>query len=87
MSEVIADERSRVDEAFAGNRLLSTFDRDARALIESDGTIVELRAGEAVLERGSSVSSSLFPFGSTMIGLVVDALAARGWPRFSLIFD
>ena len=29
---MVADELSRLDEAFAGNRLLSSFPREARAL-------------------------------------------------------
>jgi CRP-like cAMP-binding protein len=70
--ESITDELDQLDEAFAGNRLLSTFDREARALIESSGTVVQLKTGDPVLERGTHVSSSLFPFGPTMVALVVD---------------
>jgi hypothetical protein len=70
--ESITDELDQLDEAFAGNRLLSTFDREARALIESSGTVVKLSIGDSVLERGVHVSSSLFPFGPTMVALVVD---------------
>lgn len=71
MVEPAADELIRADEAFAGNRLLSTFSRDARALIEPDASIVELRIGEIVLNRGDSVEASLFPFGPTTISMLV----------------
>ena len=77
MAEVITDEVSALNDAFAGNRLLSTFDREARGLVEPNGTIVQLNAGDPVLQRGVHVSSSLFPFGSTMIAMVVDLPSAR----------
>jgi CRP-like cAMP-binding protein len=76
MSTVI-DELDRLDEAFAGNRLLSTFAPDARALIEPDSTIVELQPGEKVLCSGEHVSSSLFPFGPTMVSLSVQLDGGR----------
>jgi len=50
--QTIADELSRADEAFSGNRLLSTFAADARGFIEPSGVMVELAPGEIVLERG-----------------------------------
>ena len=66
------DELSQADQAFAGNRLLSTFSREARALIEPYGELVELRAGETVLHRGDQVKASLFPIGPTIISLAVE---------------
>ena len=77
MEDVITDERNGVDEGFAGNRLLSTFDTEARGLIEPHATVTDLNAGDVVLQRGMQVSSSLFPFGSTMIAMVVDMAPAR----------
>ena len=77
MAEVITDEVSALDDAFAGNRLLSTFDREARGLVEPNGTVVQLNAGDPILQRGVHVSSSLFPFGPTMIAMVVDLPSAR----------
>lgn len=71
------DELIQADEAFAGNRLLSTFSREARALIEPFGTIIELDPGETILERGVQVASSVFPVGPTMISLVVDLSGNR----------
>src|ERR1044071_5305399 len=77
MPETITDELDRADEAFAGNRLLSTFAADARALIEPHGSFVDLEAGETVLTRGEDVSGSLFPFGPTMISMVIDLSGGR----------
>ena len=74
---MITDEVSALDDAFAGNRLLSTFDREARGLVEPNGTVVQLNAGDPILQRGVHVSSSLFPFGPTMIAMVVDLPSAR----------
>lgn len=71
------DELIQADEAFAGNRLLSTFSREARALIEPFGTMVELQTGESVLRRGEQVRSSLFPVGPTMITMVVELCGGR----------
>jgi len=77
VAEVITDEVSALDDAFVGNRLLSTFDREARGLVEPNGKVVQLNAGDPILQRGVHVSSSLFPFGSTMIAMVVDLPSAR----------
>ena len=71
------DELSQADQAFAGNRLLSTFSREARALIEPYGELVELRAGETVLHRGDQVKASLFPIGPTIISLAVELSGGR----------
>ena len=68
---VLAEELATVDDAFTGNRLLSTFAPEARALIEPAATIVELDAGSAVLRRGEQVTVSLFPVGETMVSLAV----------------
>jgi CRP-like cAMP-binding protein len=77
VADVTTDELIQADEAFAGNRLLSTFSREARALIEPFGTMVELKPGEMVLQRGEQVRSSLFPIGQTMITMVVDLSGGR----------
>jgi len=71
------DELTRADQAFSGNRLLSTFSREARALIEPFGEITELKAGEVVLARGEQVHSSLFPIGPTMISMTVELSGGR----------
>jgi CRP-like cAMP-binding protein len=75
--EVLTDELVRTDEAFADNRLLSTFSREARALIEPYGEMIDLKPGEAVLSRGDQVRSSLFPVGPTMISMAVQLSGGR----------
>jgi CRP-like cAMP-binding protein len=77
MADLMLDEIDRVDQAFAGNRLLSTFSPEARALIEPHGEVVTLVADEIVLTRGGQVQASLFPFGPTMVSLVVDMADGR----------
>jgi len=75
--EAATDELSRADEAFAGNRLLSTFSTETRALIEPYGETVQLNAGDVVLSRGDMVRSSLFPIGPTIISLSVELSGGR----------
>lgn len=77
MARTTIDELSRADEAFAGNRLLSTFSREARALLEPFGEMVELDSGDVVLTSGEQVNSSLFPVGPTMISLTVELSGGR----------
>lgn len=72
MAQVTTDDLTQADEAFAGNRLLSTFSPEARALIEPFGSMVELEPGQAVLKRGEQVRSTLFPVGSTLIAMVAE---------------
>jgi CRP-like cAMP-binding protein len=71
------NELIEADEAFAGNRLLSTFASEARGLIEPHGRRIELEAGEVVLVRGEQVRSSLFPVGPTMITMTVELSGGR----------
>lgn len=75
--QTTTDELMRADEAFAGNRLLSTFSREARALIEPYGQMVELEPGEIVLRSGDQVQASLFPVGPTMISMTVELSGGR----------
>jgi CRP-like cAMP-binding protein len=75
--ETTIDELTQADRAFAGNRLLSTFSREARALIEPYGEVVELDAGDVVLSRGEAVQASLFPIDSTMISMAVELSGGR----------
>jgi CRP-like cAMP-binding protein len=77
VTQVTIDELSQADAAFAGNRLLSTFSREARALIEPFASSVELEAGDSVLQRGVQVHSSLFPIGSTMVTMRVELSGGR----------
>jgi CRP-like cAMP-binding protein len=71
------DELMQADEAFAGNRLLSTFSPEARALVEPHGELVELEVGAVVLTRGKQVRSSLFPVAPTMITMSVELTGGR----------
>ena len=71
MNRAAVDEPSPLDQPFAGNLLLKTFPAEARALLEPFGTIVDLEIGDRVQERGLTLGSSLFPFGETMVSLVV----------------
>lgn len=77
MVQTTVDELSRADEAFAGNRLLSTFSREARGLIEPFGESIEVSPGEIVLTRGDAVRASVFPVGPTMISLTVELSGGR----------
>jgi CRP-like cAMP-binding protein len=72
-----ADELNQADEAFAGNRLLSTFTKEARALIEPFGEMVELTAGDIVLSRGDQVNASLFPLSPTVVSMAVELSGGR----------
>lgn len=61
-----------VEKAFAENRLLSTFPGELRHLLEGQAKLIELEAGATVLRPGVNVDSSIFPFGPTMISLVIE---------------
>ena len=77
MAETTIDELTQADRAFAGNRLLSTFSREARALIEPFGIMQEVESGEVVLRRGEEVEFSIFPVDQTMISMAVDLNGGR----------
>jgi len=75
--ETVEDELIQIDHAFAGNQLLASMPKEARALIEPLGSVVELKADTALHSRGAPVVASYFPFGSTMISFVVELAAGR----------
>lgn len=77
MAQTTSDELTRADQAFAGNRLLSTFSAADRALIEPFGRMVELNTGDIALNRGDMVQSCLFPVGPTMISLAIGLEGGR----------
>ena len=77
MSVVLTDELQRIDQAFAGNRLLSTFPNDARALLEPLAEVVDLDVHDVIHDSGTDVSSSYFPFGTAMVSLVIDLEGGR----------
>jgi CRP-like cAMP-binding protein len=72
MNRTTTKELDRVEEAFAGNRLLSTFPPEARALVEPYSEVVNLEAGEIVHPPGADVEASYFLFGTTMVSFVLD---------------
>jgi CRP-like cAMP-binding protein len=77
MDLAVTDELERTDQAFAGNRLLSTFPSEARAAIEPYASVVDLELGSVVHSSGENVVTSYFPFGPTMISLRVELLDGR----------
>lgn len=77
MTPSLSDELDRIDEAFAGNRLLATFPTEARALVEPFSAIVELIDGEVVHQRGADVQATYFPFDTAMVSMVVDLSGGR----------
>ncbi len=60
------------EPAFIDNRLLATFPMALRQSLREQIEIVHLDAGDTVLRRGIDVDSSIFPFGTTMISMIVD---------------
>jgi CRP-like cAMP-binding protein len=66
-----------VGEAFSGNQLLATFDREARALIEPHAELIRLKPTEIVLTAGEQVRYSVFPLGETMISMSVELSGGR----------
>jgi CRP-like cAMP-binding protein len=77
VADVTIDERTQVRDAFAGNLLLSTLSPEARALIEPFGSMIQLQAGEVVLNRGDEVHAALFPLDPTLISLAVELSDGR----------
>jgi DNA-binding transcriptional regulator YhcF (GntR family) len=77
VADVTIDELRQADEAFAGNRLLSTFSPEARALIEPFGTLAQVASGDVVLHRGDDVKTSVFPVGPTMVSMAVELTGGR----------
>jgi CRP-like cAMP-binding protein len=73
----MTDELTRADAAFAGNRLLSTFSAEDRALIEPYGSHIEIESGDVVLTRGNQVEHTVFPVGPAMISLAVEMSGGR----------
>jgi CRP-like cAMP-binding protein len=87
MIETIADELTRIDQAFAGNRLLATFPAESRALIEPFATIVDLGIGEVVHQCGDDIQASYFPFDKAMVSLIVDLAGSRSLEVASIGYE
>jgi DNA-binding transcriptional regulator YhcF (GntR family) len=71
MLETATKERRSNAEAFDGNLLLSTFSDEFRSLLTASAETVQLELGEHIQTRGADVEWSYFPYGTTMISLVV----------------
>lgn len=76
-SFVEAEELTRIDRAFDGNRLLAGLPAAARKLIEPSADVVELPTDGEVLQRGIHVDASLFPVGATTVSMIVDLADGR----------
>ena len=77
MLETATQEGQTTAQAFAGNRLLSTFSPEARSILEASAETVQLGVGELVQTSGTDVEWSYFPYGATMISLVVTLADGR----------
>ncbi len=67
----------RLEQAFSGNLLLATFSADVRALLEPEAEVIDVDVGQSIQSRGQDVDWSYFPFGTTMISLVVELSDGR----------
>ena len=65
------------EAAFADNLLLATLPEELRASVRDQIDIVELKTGDIVLRRGVDVESSIFPFGTTMVSMIIDLSDGR----------
>ena len=77
MDHGVVDELGHLDQAFTGNLLLATFSSEVRGLIEPYSERIELELGETVQHRGLDHTSSIFPFGETMVSLIVEMRDGR----------
>jgi CRP-like cAMP-binding protein len=77
MPEATIEELDRLEPAFAENLLLATFSAEVRGFLEPFGEIVKLELGEHVQTRGKDVEWTYFPYGTTMISLVVGLTDGR----------
>ena len=63
--------------AFEKNRLLATFDEEARALVIPSAELVEFKVGDEIQRAGAPVDRTLFPFDTLMGSLIVDLAGER----------
>jgi CRP-like cAMP-binding protein len=77
MTAAATGELTRLDPAFAGNLMLATFPAEYREVLEPLGERVALGLGERVQTRGSDVEWTYFPYGTTMISLVVGLIDGK----------
>lgn len=77
MNVVTSDEIGQLDAAFSRNRLLATLPAQARALLEPFGSVVTLEPNDVLHASGVDVTSTYFPYGKTMVSLVIDLSRGR----------
>jgi len=65
------------EQAFIENRLLATFPAQLRQSLRDKVDILRLEPGEVILRRGFDAESSIFPFGATMISMIIDLSDGR----------
>jgi CRP-like cAMP-binding protein len=65
------------EPAFADNLLLATFPAALRHALRDQVEIVQLKAGDTILSRGVDVVNSIFPFGTTMISMIIELADGR----------
>ena len=77
MNLVSTDELGQLDAAFSRNRLLGTLPAPERAMLEPFSSVVTLEANDVIHDSGMDVTSTYFPFGKTMVSLVIDLQGDR----------
>lgn len=68
---------ARMALAFEKNRLLATFDEEAREILMPSAKLVEFEIGAEVLQSGKPVEHTLFPFDSLMVSMIIDLSGGR----------
>ena len=77
VAQVMIDELNEADEAFAGNRLLSTFIARSARTDRALGQLIQLCSATWSWIAAPRSSSSLFPVGPTMISMGVELFGGR----------
>lgn len=60
---------TKLEAAFAGNRLLASLSADDRAMLEPEMEVAEFTGGDTVLAFGEVTKRSVFPFNGMMVSL------------------
>jgi hypothetical protein len=69
--------RNRLEDAFAGNRLLATLSAQDRALIAPHMEVIALQPGDRLFGVGAEVDRSIFPFDTLMVSMMVELKGGR----------
>ena len=65
------------DDAFSGNHLLATLSATERDFLRPHMTMVEMAAGDTVLNAGMPVTRSLFPLDSLVVSMMIELSGSR----------